>query len=526
MGKRSESFEAVQKSTVRIKDKDGKTYGTGFFVSREAHLLTCAHVVRDAGGWKNVRVMDQPVTCLYEGDPERDDFSLLQVEDAVVVAAEFGKDFDPGDEFLSFGFSNEEFYGAPIRGEITAFARCGALGDQKLIRLETFSDAQRIEGGQSGAPVFVYQQGKYKVIGLIVASEDLNGGLAIPSSTLIARSKILSKIRPLNIIKFALYSSGVLTLITLAMFWVKLFLQNSNFVFFLGKCSPYRVTELVSDIDSDTKDGNIDSALFKADQAIEECKDDSLIIAKSQILLQKKDYEQVINTVQKITSNSQSPHRVKAIYNLGIAYSNLNDCEKALQEFEKIQDNRELTIKVYYNMGGCFSDLQKWNEAILKLQYVAETAKKIAVNSRRERTGSFIYYQESVKLLADIYATLVYENQGTSKEGNYLDSFIQYYGEFLEETIEPNRKKAVLDNNNSYVLARNVNSSKIYTYIYQTKEFKILLCNLYKKNSYAVPENLKNICSQTSDTTSGLGLPLINHPFEARVYAIESEHEQ
>lgn len=495
MGKRRESFEAVQKSTVRIKDKDGKTCGTGFFVSREGHLLTCAHVVRDAGGWKNVRVMDQPVTCLYEGDPERDDFSLLQVEDAVVAAAEFGKDFDPGDEFLSFGFSNDEFYGAPIRGEITAFARCGALGDQKLIRLETFSDAQRIEGGQSGAPVFVYQQGKYKVIGLIVASEDLNGGLAIPSSTLIARSKILSKIRPVNIIKFALYSIGVLTILTLAMFWVKLFLQDSNFVFFSGKCSPYRVRQLVSDIDSDTKEGNIDSALFKADRAIEECKDDSLIIAKSQALLQKKDYEQVINNVQKITSNFQSPHRVKAIYNLGIAYSNLNDCEKALQEFEKIKDNREFTLKVYYNMGLCFSELQKWNEAILKLQYVAERAKKYAINNSGERRDVFIYYEYSVKSLADIYATRAYENQGTAKERDYLDNFIKYYEEFLEEVIEPSQKKAVIDNNNSYVVGQSVNPSKIYTYIYQTKEFKILLCRLYKKHSYEVPENLKKICS-------------------------------
>lgn len=500
MGKQRESWEAVQKSTLRIKDKDGKTCGTGFFVSRQGHLLTCAHVVRDAGGWKNVLVRDLPVTCLYEGDPERDDFSLLQVEDVDAVAVELSKDFDPGDEFLSFGFSNDEFYGAPIRGEITAFARCGALGDQKLIRLETFSDAQRIEGGQSGAPVFVYQQGRYKVIGLIVASEDLNGGLAIPSSTLIDRCKLLSKRMPVNFIKFAPYSIGVLTIITLAMFWVKLFLQDSNFVFFSGKCSPYRVTQLVSDIDSDTKEGNIDTALFKADRAIEECKDDSLIIAKSQVLLQKKDYEQVINTVQNITLNPQSPHRVKAIYNLGIAYSNLNDCEKALQEFEKIKDNREFTRKVYYNMGVCFYDLQKWNEAILKLQYVAKTAKNSAVNIRRERTDSFIYYKESLKLLADIYATLAYESQGTAKEGNYLDSFIKYNREFLEETIEPNQKKAALDDRNSYIVGQKVNPSKIYIYIFDKKEFKILLCSLYKKNSYAVPENLKKICSQTSDT--------------------------
>lgn len=494
MGKRRESFDAVQKSTVRIKDKDGKTCGTGFFVSREGHLLTCAHVVRDAGGWKNVRVMDQPVTCLYEGDPERDDFSLLKVEDVNVVAVELSKDFEPGDEFQSFGYSNDNFYGASIQGKITAIDCCGALGDQKLIRLETFSDAQRIEGGQSGAPVFVYQKGNYKVIGLIVASEDLNGGLAIPSSTVTDKINLPKKML-VNISKYAPKLISSLSILTLLLLFLGILFQTDKFVLFSRNCSSQRITQLISDIDSDTKKGKIDSALFKAEQAIKECKDDSLIISKSQVLMQKKDYEQVINTLQEITLNSDSQHRVKATYNLGIAYSKLNDCEKALQEFEKIKYNIEFNVEINYNMGVCFSDLNKVNEAILKLQYVAEAANKFPINNLGERTDLFIYYQESVKLLADIHATLAYKNQGTSKEGDYLDNFIKYYREFLEEVIEPSRKKAVLDDKNSYVVGQSVNPSKIYTYIYKTKEFKILLCRLYKKNSYEVPENLKKICS-------------------------------
>lgn len=53
----------------------GTTWGTEFLIRCEGHLLTCAHVVKAAGGWKNVRILDQPVNRLYEGDPERDDFN-------------------------------------------------------------------------------------------------------------------------------------------------------------------------------------------------------------------------------------------------------------------------------------------------------------------------------------------------------------------------------------------------------------------------------------------------------------------
>jgi tetratricopeptide (TPR) repeat protein len=494
MGKRTESFEAVQKSTVRIKDKDGKTWGTGFFVSRDGHLLTCAHVVRDAGGWKNVRVSDQPVTSLYEGDPDREDFSLLQVEDIVVVAAELGKDFDPGDKFLSPGFSNDGFYGAAIGGKITAPARCGVLGNQKLIRLETYSDAQRIEPGQSGAPVFVFQKGKYKAVGLIVASEKLNGGLAIPMSTVITKSDLQKRLST-NIDEYLPKPINALILIILIILPGGLFFQLNKIGLFSGNCSSNRIEKLISDIDTDRKEGNIDIALNKADGGIEECKDESLILAKSRVLIVKKEYEQVIDSLQEIVSNPNSIHTVEATYLLGIAYSSLKDCQKALQEFEKIQYNAQYKLKVFYNMGLCYSELEKWNEAIPKLKYVAEQAEKFARNNRGERTDLFMYYEYSIKGLSDIYATLAYENKGTRKEADYLDIFIKYYSQFLEKVIDYNERESVLNNKNNYVLGKTVTSSNIYAYIYKTEKFKSLLCKLYKKNMYEVPNNLKKVCS-------------------------------
>lgn len=326
MGKRRESFEAVQRSVVRVKDSDGQTWGTGFFISREGHLLTCAHVVEDAGGWKNVRVLDQPVSCLYKGDPARDDICLLQVEDLQVTPVKLGKDFDPGDEFLSFGFSNEDFYGAPIRGEITAFARCGKLGDQKLIRLETFSDAQRIEGGQSGAPVLLYRRGKFKAIGLIVASEDSQGGLAIAANTILRGISTLNVFQEQKKRHLKYTSGGVLVIIS------SLLILISQINVITGKCSADVRTRYKREIDEAVLSKLVLKALEIAKNEIAQCRNDYQgYVNYGSILVRSGNLHEAIKQYEKSLEKGSG---VEGRYWLSLAYGRVKQYEKALQNLE------------------------------------------------------------------------------------------------------------------------------------------------------------------------------------------------
>lgn len=62
------NWELVKACTVAIATPEGYIQGTGFFISPNGHLLTCAHVVESAGGWENVRVNGQGVELVYLGD--------------------------------------------------------------------------------------------------------------------------------------------------------------------------------------------------------------------------------------------------------------------------------------------------------------------------------------------------------------------------------------------------------------------------------------------------------------------------
>jgi Trypsin-like peptidase domain len=328
MSKRRESFEAVQKSVVRVKDHQGATWGTGFFINKTGHLLTCAHVVEDAGGWKNVRIQDLPVTCLYEGDPDRDDICLLQVEDYTPpIYAELGTDFDDRDEFLSFGFSNDDFYGAPIRGRITAFARCGKLGDQKLIRLETFSDAQRIEGGQSGAPVFVYKRGKWVAVGLIAASEDLQGGLAIPSNSI--QSKLAKIITTNNKKPIAVYAAAGLAIAGLVASspWIK--------TLFLDPCHSPQVNQEVETIANSFRDQNPDykGIEIEARKLTQRCPYKGYYF-EAKALEKQKNYTQAIKLFEESLRLQKSP---EAKFGLASNYGFTDQYIKAIEVLSSLE---------------------------------------------------------------------------------------------------------------------------------------------------------------------------------------------
>src|ERR687886_1156908 len=178
------SWELVKRCTVAIaSSEDGRIWGTGFFISPEGHLLTCAHVVEDAGGWEQVRVNGQPVSLVYLGDRTQDDFAILQVSDYQGQAVSLSLTFEPMNRFLSIGYGRPDFpQGASIDGTITDLNPQASFGNLPMLRLQIEADAQRVQGGYSGSPVFDHQS--QRVIGMIAAFDHTEGALAVPLETM------------------------------------------------------------------------------------------------------------------------------------------------------------------------------------------------------------------------------------------------------------------------------------------------------------------------------------------------------
>jgi tetratricopeptide (TPR) repeat protein len=399
----------VQKSVVRVKDHHGTTWGTGFFISKTGHLLTCAHVLEDAGGWKNVRVCDLPVTCLYAGDPDRDDFCLLQVEDYMPpVFTELGTDFDDRDEFLSFGFSNDDFYGAPIHGKITAFARCGKLGDQKLIRLETFSDAQRIEGGQSGAPVFVYKKGKWSAIGLIAASEDLQGGLAIPSNSI--QSKLAKIITANNKKPIAVYAAVGLAIVG-AVASIPL-LQS----LFLDPCQSSQVTQEVATIAESFRNETSD---FKETEAnarklTQKCAYKGYYF-EAKALTRQKNFTQAIKAFDESLKHRESP---EARFGLGASYGFDHQYLKAIDTLTLLEQKQAFSKE--------FDPTSNLNERNLKFNIAVAHHRLISKNfkgSEFSETEQKQHLKEALSRYQEIFKQTMANSCDDNAVGGCIDPY-------------------------------------------------------------------------------------------------------
>ena len=188
------SWELVKTCTVAIaSSQDDRICGTGFFISPEGHLLTCAHVVEDAGGWLEVRVNGQPVRLVYLGDRTQDDFAILQVADYQGQAVPLSLTFAPMNRFLSIGYGRPDFpQGASIDGTITDLNPQANFGNLPMLRLRIKADAQRVQGGYSGSPVFDAES--QRVIGLIAAFDYTEGALAVPLATVREKWSILARL--------------------------------------------------------------------------------------------------------------------------------------------------------------------------------------------------------------------------------------------------------------------------------------------------------------------------------------------
>jgi hypothetical protein len=176
------SWNLVRSSTVAIATSNGSIKGTGFFISSEGHLLTCAHVVEAAGGWEQIRINGQSVNLVYLGSYSLDDFAVLHVTSHTGKTAPLGLDFDPMDRFLTVGYGRADFpEGASIDGTITDVNPHGNYSNLPMLRLRVMADAQQILGGYSGSPVFDAET--QRVIGIVAAYDHKEGALAVPLQT-------------------------------------------------------------------------------------------------------------------------------------------------------------------------------------------------------------------------------------------------------------------------------------------------------------------------------------------------------
>lgn len=175
-------WDLIKACTTAIADSAGNIRGTGFFVSREGHLLTCAHVVEDAGGWEQVRIDGEGVELVYLGNASRDDFAVLKVPRKRDISVPLSLSFAPRDNFLTIGFGRGDFpEGGSIEGSITDENPHAGFGNLPMVRLRVLADSQQIIGGYSGSPLFDVQS--QAVVGIIAAYDNNYGGLAVPLKT-------------------------------------------------------------------------------------------------------------------------------------------------------------------------------------------------------------------------------------------------------------------------------------------------------------------------------------------------------
>ncbi|MFN6526989.1 AAA-like domain-containing protein [Nostoc sp. ChiSLP03a] len=176
------SWDLVRACTVAIASSEGNIQGTGFFISTQGHLLTCAHVVESAGGWEEVRVNGKAVELVYLGNNTCDDFAILRLPGYQGASVPLAFNFQPMDRFLSIGYGRTDFpQGASIDGTITDMNPQSEFSNLPMLRLRVKANSQQVQGGYSGSPVFDAET--QRVIGIIAAYDNTEGALALPLVT-------------------------------------------------------------------------------------------------------------------------------------------------------------------------------------------------------------------------------------------------------------------------------------------------------------------------------------------------------
>lgn len=169
--------------------------GTGFVVSPDGKIITCSHVLRDAGveldgqnfpeldvrfpQRKNRKSETRKAKVVAYMDSDRDDVVLLQLTDGPSPlgpedVARLGIAEDSlGREFISFGYRRVDNYkGLPAYGKIVGF--CDIDENANLLCDRVMLSSTNIDSGMSGAPVAVLDEDNdaYRVVGIIAQTYD------------------------------------------------------------------------------------------------------------------------------------------------------------------------------------------------------------------------------------------------------------------------------------------------------------------------------------------------------------------
>lgn len=168
----------LQSGIVRILKRSGKTAGTGFVVTKEGHIATCAHVVDAAGSgpgrdvelifhatkekakacvegefWRDSKMEDVAILCLKDSDSLPDGVEVLLLGSS--------KGSDDNHPFKTFGFPEET--GKDGMGGAGAIIASGTQNGFPVLQLQN----PEVTVGFSGAPVL--DGNKRRVVGMVVS---------------------------------------------------------------------------------------------------------------------------------------------------------------------------------------------------------------------------------------------------------------------------------------------------------------------------------------------------------------------
>ncbi len=187
---------------VRILGVDGEVVGTGFIVSDDGLIATCAHVVKEADAGPgdvvavHLQAIDHRLSARVVGewwsDVENEDVAILRPEEALpegVRSLKLGESSGTNDHKVrTFGFpevgSVEGVWG---RGEIVGIVK---EGGHAWIQLRS----SEITSGFSGAPIC--DESRRRVIGMVVTIAETDSYSRLQETAFVVPSETLQEICP------------------------------------------------------------------------------------------------------------------------------------------------------------------------------------------------------------------------------------------------------------------------------------------------------------------------------------------